>query len=71
MKYTSKYDLETIENMIDSLHKTIELIDKQTIEFAEWLKKNTTISTDRKYYIFNGENFITTEELFLIFKKIV
>lgn len=40
-----------------------------TAVFAEWLLKNTDMSTDKRYYVYAGENFWSTTELYNFYLK--
>jgi hypothetical protein len=39
------------------------------IAFAGWLLKNTIPSTDKEFFVYNGENFWSIPELYAIFKQ--
>jgi hypothetical protein len=42
----------------------------EAIQFAEWMRDNATPGfTDRSYWVFKGENFYSTKELYEIFKR--
>lgn len=59
---------ELIKLQISSLPSKLSN-QTNAVEFAEWLLKNTVTSTNKVYFVYKGQNYYTTQELYLIFQK--